>query len=98
MARPDRKKLSIQTKSDKFLRVSAVNRKNPLQKKNARRILVLSNYRENQTILIIQKHFPMKQNLDLQAPATGKVLLRRGAGGELPAPCFLRLNRNVVYR
>ena len=31
---------------------------------------------ENQTILIIQKDFPMKQNYELQAPATGKVLFK----------------------
>ena len=31
---------------------------------------------ENQTFLIIQKEFPMKQNLELQAPATGKVLFK----------------------
>ena len=51
-------------------------RKNPLQKRPRCAILAVSNLYENQTILIIQKDFPMKQNVELQVPATGKVLFK----------------------
>ena len=61
---------------DKFLRVLSKNSKNPLHEITACSTLVLSNGYLKPNIFIIQKIFPMKQNLELQVPATGKVLFK----------------------
>ena len=50
--------------------------KNPLHLNAFCSILEPSNDYSKTNYLIIQNHFPMKQNLELQPPATGKILFK----------------------